>query len=206
MPLRFPPAPATARQSVLAALTSGSGDGPVRLRPELALPVHEITGVSRQGPPRTRLTGWRFLLGPAAEESSPVRAGTARAGAARTGAASSAVMVSAAETTPAPGGWAFTHFRGGPYVSATVRALGQAETLPLAYQPRLLSVPELYMVTLWLHCAADADPATGFPDAADLVIPLAPAPPGIASHQPQRVDTLLPLLTHRLHSVPLVRT
>ncbi|EST22903.1 hypothetical protein N566_26275 [Streptomycetaceae bacterium MP113-05] len=196
MPLRFSPAPATARQSVLTALNCGSGTGPARLRPELALPVHEITGMSRQGPPRTSITGWRFLLGPTADGSREVQPVTTVFPA----------MVSAAETTPAPGGWAFAHFRGGPYVSATVRALAQAETLPLPYQPRLLSVPELYMVTLWLHSAADADPAAGFPDAADMVIPLAPAPPGIASHQPQRVDTLLPLLTHRLGSVPMVHT
>ena len=194
MPLRFSPAPASARQSVLTALRSGAGHGPARLRPELALPVHEITGVSRQGPPRTGLTGWRFLLGPVPQSAAEPRADSAGAQA----------MVSAAEAAPTADGWAFAHFRGGPYVSATVRALGQAEALPLPYQPRLLSVPELYMVTLWLHSAADADPAAGSPDAADLVIPLAPAPPGIASHQPQRVDTLLPLLTHRLRSVPLI--
>ncbi len=197
MPLRFSPAPATARHSVLAALPPGSGDAPGRLRPGIALPVHEITGVSRQGPPRTRLTGWRFLLGPA---SAPGDAGAEpAAGKGPEGAAS------AAETLLTADGWAFAHFRGGPYVTATVRALGQAEALPLPYQPRLLSVPELYMVTLWLHTAPDADPAGTFPDASDLLIPLAPAPPGIAAHQPQRVDTLLPLLTHRLTSAALLR-
>lgn len=200
MSLRFPPAPATARHSVLAALRAGSGDMPSRIRPEVALPVHEITGVSRQGPPRTALTGWRFLLGPATP-AQDAESGDARArGRRHTG------VVSAAEAVPAGDGWAFAHFLGGPYVTSAVRALGQAEALPLPCQPRLLSVPELYMVTLWLHTAPDADPAGGFPDAADLLIPLAPAPPGIAAHQPQRVDTLLPLLTHRLASTPLLRT
>ncbi|THA23444.1 hypothetical protein E4198_00630 [Streptomyces sp. RKND-216] len=197
MPLRFAPAPAPARQSVLSALDSGAGPGPARLRPELALPVHEITGVSRQGPPRTGLTGWRFLL-------APVPAAPAPDGKSAAPGPSSPPPLSAAETMPTADGWAFAHFRGGPYVSATLRALDQAEGLPLPYQPRLLSVPELYMLTLWLHSVPDADPAAHFPDAADLVIPLAPAPPGIASHQPQRVDTLLPLLTHRLRSVPLI--
>jgi hypothetical protein len=199
MPLCFPPAPATARQSVRTALEAGAGDTAPPLRPELALAVHEITGVSRQGPPRTALTGWRFLLGPAHQDSVAEPVG-------RTAGAVGAIgAVSAADTLLTPDGWSFAHFRGGPYVASTVRALGQAEALPLAYQPRLLSVPELYMVTLWLHTTPDADPALNFPDASDLLIPLAPAPPGIASHQPQRVDTLLPLLTHRLSSVPLVR-
>lgn len=196
MPLRYSPAPSTARNSVLSALRAPSADARGRTRPELALPVHEITGVSRQGPPRTRLTGWRFLLRPPSPDATP---GSAAAPGGSAGA------VTAAETLFTTDGWKFAHFRGGPYVSATVRALGQAEALPLSYQPRLLSVPELYMVTLWLHAAPEADPGSSFPDAADLLIPLAPAPPGIAPHQPQRVDTLLPLLTHRLRSGTLLR-
>lgn len=197
MPLRFPPAPAAARHSVLTALRAGSGGRPTRLRPEFALPVHEITGVSAAGPPHTVLTGWRFLLGPApAQRGEEFRdgPGTLPAG-----------VTSAAETVPAADGWTFAHFRGGPYVASAVRALGQGEALPLPYQPRLLSVPELYMLTLWLHTVPEADPADGRPDASDLLVPLAPAPPGIPAHQPQRVDTLLPLLTHRLTSTALLR-
>jgi hypothetical protein len=199
MPLRYPPAPDGARHSVLAALRPGSGATPSSLRPELALPVHEITGVSRRRPPHTRLTGWRFLLGPA-----PARVGEAADPELPAG--GSKAVVSAAETVLTADGWTFAHFHGGPYVASAVRALGQAESLALLYQPRLLSVPELYMVTLWLHTACDADAAAGFPDACDLLIPLAPAPPGIAAHRPQRVDTLLPLLNHRLVSAEPLRT
>ncbi|MFR9676489.1 hypothetical protein [Streptomyces sp. TR06-5] len=194
MPLRFPQAPATARQSVLAALEAGSGSSTPRLHPVTALPVHEVTGVSRQGPTRTGLTGWRFLLAPPST------------GAEGPGAETAPPAVSAAEVVPAPGGWAFAHFRGGPYVTSTLRALGQAEALPGTYQPRLLSVPELYMVTLWLHGVPDANPHTGVPDPADLLVPLAPAPPGIAPHRPGRADALLPLLTRRLTSTPLLHT
>lgn len=193
MPLRFPPAPATARHSVLTALRSGAGDLPGRLHLELALPVHGITGVSEQGPPHTALTGWRFVLGPLSDRPREARG------------ALSAGATSAAEAVLTSDGWTFGHVSGGPYVASAVRALGQAEALPLPCQPRLLSVPELYMMTLWLHTVPDADPADGRPDASDLLIPLAPAPPGIPAHQPQRVDTLLPLLTHRLASAALLR-
>lgn len=189
MPLRVPPAPAPALRSVRAALQSRSADAGGSLRPELALPVHEIARVSRQGPPRTRLTGWRFPLRATAE-----------------GGGVGGPAAGAAEAMLTPDGWTFTHFREGPYVSSAERALHQAESLPLLYQPRLLSVPELYMLTLWLHGDHDADASQGSPDATDLLIPLAPAPPGIAAHVPQRVDTLLPLLTHRLVAAPLLST
>ena len=72
----------------------------------------------------------------------------------------------------------------------------------MPYQPRLLSVPELYMLTLWLHGDCTADGADGRPAATDLLVPLAPAPPGIAAHRPHRVAELLPVLTHRLTPTP----
>ncbi|WP_432083251.1 hypothetical protein [Streptomyces sp. WAC 04229] len=184
MPLRVPPAPAPALRSVLTALSSPTAvreartpallgaQGPVA--PELPLPVHVLDRVTADGATATRLAGWRFLI----------RCGDR--------------AVAAAETMLTPDGWAFSHFFEGPYVASTERALRQAESVPQSYQPRLLSVPELYMLTLWLHgdCAADA--AAGHPAAADLLIPLAPAPPGIAAHRPHRVAELLPVLTHRV--------
>ena len=69
--------------------------------------------------------------------------------------------MAAADTRLTPDGWAFSHFFEGPYVTATERALRQAETLTRPYQPRLLSVPELYMLTLWLHGDCTADGADG---------------------------------------------
>lgn len=125
-------------------------------------------------PPRTRLTGWRFLI----------RSGDRH--------------VAAADTRLTPDGWTFSHFFEGPYVAATERALRQAESLGTNYQPRLLSVPELYMLTLWLHGAVGADASAGLPAGEDLLVPLAPAPPGIAAYRPHPVSELLPVLTHRL--------
>lgn len=202
MPLRMSPAPASALRSVLDALASPAAAGiPGAPRPDLPLPIHEIARVGqRQGPPSTRLTGWRFLL----RETPPAQLEAPSAdGAAGT---VPAVVVGAAEVKGPAEGWAFAHFREGPYVSSTERAMEQAGALPLPYQPRLLSVPELYMLTLWLHGEADADPGEGSPAASDLLIPLAPAPPGIAAHRPHRVDALLPLLTHRLLASPLLGT
>jgi hypothetical protein len=152
--------------------------GPVT--PELPLPVHVLDSVSAKGVAATRLAGWRFLI----------RSGD------RT--------VAAAETRLTPDGWAFSHFFEGPYLPSTERALAQAETLTQAYQPRLLSVPSLYMLTLWLHGDPTADGAAGHPAATDLLVPLAPAPPGIAAHRPHRVADLLPVLTLRATPTPLL--
>lgn len=200
MPLYIAPAPAPALRSVLAALRSPTAVRDARsplavrtaqssLRPELPLPIHEMAHIGAPAATSpTRLTGWRFLL----------READAAAGSASVG---------AAEAVLTADGWAFAHFRGGPYVMSTERALQQAGSLTAGYQPRLLSVPQLYMLTLWLHGDTDADASEGAPRASDLLIPLAPAPPGIAAHQSHRVDALLPLLTRRLVTpAPLLRT
>ncbi|MFC4497196.1 hypothetical protein ACFPA8_23995 [Streptomyces ovatisporus] len=200
MPLHLLPAPPAALRSVLAALRSPTaarhpGSAPAapggthsRLQPELPLPLHEMTSFSRAaGSSATRLTGWRFLL----------REAEAPAG---------SFPPAAAESVLTPDGWAFGYFCGGPYVPSTRRALQQAESLTEDFQPRLLSVPQLYMLTLWLHGDTGADPAQGTPQPSDLLIPLAPAPPGIAAHRPHRVDALLPLLTRRAVPAPLMRT
>ncbi|MEU8623001.1 hypothetical protein [Streptomyces sp. NPDC048623] len=198
--LRPSPAPAPALRSVLAALGSPTAvreprtpalraaQGP--LRPELPLPVHVLgrpaagavgaAVAAGQRPPRTRLAGWRFL----------VRNGDR--------------AIAAADTMLTPDGWSFSHFFEGPYVTATERALVQAESLAVPYQPRLLSVPELYMLTLWLHTDTEADGASTEPGPDDLLVPLAPAPPGIAANHSYRVADLLPVIGLRLAPPPLL--
>ncbi|AEW93082.1 MULTISPECIES: hypothetical protein [Streptomycetaceae] len=194
MPLYVPDAPAPALRSVLAALCSPTAVRAARtpslrdargpLVPDHPLPLHLLDPVSSRagGIPRARLTGWRFLIR-GAEEG----------------------VVAAAETMITPDGWAFSYFCEGPYLASTERALRQAEALPAPYQPRLLSIPGLYMLCLWLHGdVTDGDDAQPAP--ADVLIPLAPAPPGIAAHRPHRAADLLPVLTHRLTPAPLLRT
>ncbi|MEU2772185.1 hypothetical protein ABZ646_04480 [Streptomyces sp. NPDC007162] len=192
MPLLVPPAPAPALRSVLTALGSPTAvdeartpslrtaQGPVT--PELPLPVHVLDRITPEGMSATRLAGWRFLI----------RCGDR--------------VVAAAETMLTPDGWAFSHFFEGPYITSTERALHQAEALPQTYQPRLLSLPSLYMLTLWLHGDDAADGAEGHPAATDLLVPLAPAPPGIAAHRPHPVSELLPVLTDRVTPAPLLIT
>ncbi|GHE48142.1 hypothetical protein GCM10018785_17240 [Streptomyces longispororuber] len=189
MPLHVPPAPAPALRSVLTALGSPTAvreartpslraaQGPAR--PETPLPLHELVHTAAPAA-ATKLTGWRFLI----------RSGER--------------AVAAADTMLTPDGWAFSHFCEGPYITSTERALLHAEALPQAYQPRLLSVPELYMLTLWLHADCTTDGASGPLDPADVLVPLAPAPPGIAAHRPHRATDLLPVLTHRLTPAPLL--
>lgn len=199
MPLHVPPAPAPALRSVLTALSSPTAvreartpalraaEGPAV--PEQPLPLHVLDRITPEGVSATRLTGWRFLI--RCQERA----------------------VAAAETRLTADGWTFSHFFEGPYLASTERALRQAESAAQPYQARLLSVPGLYMLTLWLHgdCACDGAPeqcacdgATGHPAAADLLIPLAPAPPGIAAHRPFAVAELLPVLTHRATPAPLL--
>ncbi|WP_340383566.1 hypothetical protein U5640_37985 [Streptomyces sp. SS7] len=184
MPLHVPPAPAPALRSVLTALGSPTAVREARtpsLRsaqdeatPELPLPLHVLDRITPEGVSATRLAGWRFLI----------RCGDR--------------AVAAAETRLTPDGWAFSHFFEGPYIASTERALRQAESATQPYQARLLSVPGLYMLTLWLHGDTDSDGTTGHPAATDLLVPLAPAPPGIAAHRAHRVAELLPVLTLRV--------
>ena len=190
MPLHVPPAPAPALRSVLTALGSPTAVREARtpsllhaqapVTPELPLPVHVLDRLTPAGASATRLAGWRFLI--RCDERA----------------------VAAADTMLTPDGWAFSRFFEGPYITSTERALRQAESMQQPYQPRLLSVPGLYMLTLWLHGDCTADGATGHPAATDLLVPLAPAPPGIAAHRPHRVAELLPVLTHRVTPVPLL--
>ncbi|MEV4438627.1 hypothetical protein AB0K09_06320 [Streptomyces sp. NPDC049577] len=193
MPLHVPPAPAPALRSVRTALGSPTAVREARtpslksaqtpLSPELPLPVHVLEHVPPDGgAPRTRLTGWRFLI----------KAGDR--------------AVAAGEAMLTPDGWAFSHFFEGPYLASTELALRQAESLTTPYQPRLLSVPGLYMLTLWLHGDITADAASGLLAPGDLLVPLAPAPPGIAAHRPHRVADLLPVLTLRLSPAPLLKS
>ncbi|WP_326676184.1 hypothetical protein [Streptomyces sp. NBC_01237] len=191
MPLHVPPAPAPALRSVLAALGSPTAVREARtpalrsvqgpLSPELPLPVHVLERITAgDTAPRTRLAAWRFLI------RSEERA------------------VAAADTMLTPDGWAFSHFFEGPYLASTELAVRQAEASTSAYQARLLSIPELYMLTLWLHGDTDADASGGTLAPTDVLVPLAPAPPGIAAHRPHRVADLLPVMTLRVTPGPLL--
>ncbi|RKE22848.1 hypothetical protein [Streptomyces sp. TLI_171] len=191
MTLHLPQPPAGAQRAVLAALVHEGGLPPSaaavlrhaagRPQPLLALPVHVLRG------PAPRLagaegTGWRFLLRRDEPDGAPSPAEAPNSPApSRAGEFSEEgldAVVAAAEVNIGPAGPVFSHVTAGPYLDSTVRALRQAWQLtqgsPSRFEPRLLSLPEHYASALWLHSALPGE---------DLMIPLAPAPLGVAGHQ-----------------------
>jgi hypothetical protein len=88
--------------------------------------------------------------------------------------------VASAQTMIDSGGRpAFAQFNSGPFVASTQDALGRAEEYAggaddAELEPRLLHVPALHAMALWLH---------GGDGASDVVLPLAPTPPGIDAGQ-----------------------
>ena len=65
----------------------------------------------------------------------------------------------------------------GPFTAATIETLGAAEKLPQVatadYELRLLKVPAVYLVALWLHGAKD-----------DILVPMGDPPGGLKKNRP----------------------
>jgi hypothetical protein len=100
-----------------------------------------------------------------------------------------------AETAALPNGaQTFTHLNYGPFVAGTAVALSAAEqTMAIDAEIRLLHVPALYFVALWLE-----DPA------GPVLIPVAPAPPGIVANRGYPARQLLDVLTTRARALPVI--
>jgi hypothetical protein len=81
----------------------------------------------------------------------------------------------------------FVSLTHGPFAGATVDALGAAERLPQVaradYELRLLKIPAVYFVALWLHGAK-----------ADILMPMGQPPGGLKANEPyteaQVIDAL----------------
>jgi len=189
--------PPSALRAVLAALGSDAALGqpaaavlrhsPGPLLPADPLAVYVLDGSA----PRlaaSRRTGWRFLIKPSlikdALAHGPSRQEQGEA-------------MAAAEVLETAEGHVFSHFTAGPYLDSTVRALRQARQLahpaPARHQPRLLSLPSHYATALWLHSGNPGE---------DLLIPLAPAPLGVAAHQVYPAAELLSRLEHSPVAAP----
>ncbi|CAM5546619.1 hypothetical protein SBADM41S_06700 [Streptomyces badius] len=144
--------PTAVREARTPALRSVQGP----LSPELPLPVHVLDRIAPTGTaPLTRLAAWRFLI------------------------RSEGRAVAAADTVLTPDGWTFSHFFERPYLASTELAVRQAEASATGCQARLLSIPELYMLTLWLHGDTEADPSGGVLAPADVLLPLSWPGPGL---------------------------
>ena len=127
-------------------LTDEATEGPV---PDIALP-HEVYAMGLDDVvggdlKKARRTGWRYLV-------------------------LQGDRAVAAAVVDAPEGKArmqFSHVNSGPFVEETVNAVAQAEGLEAVargdYEVRLLNIPALYVMALWLHGERD-----------DLLLPMPP--------------------------------
>ncbi len=108
-------------------------------------------------------------------------------------------VVASAETAMRPNGsHEFSHLNEGPFVMGTVRALSVAEAIGDSQdcQVRVLSVPALYFMSLWLS------PANATSSEADVLIPIAPTPQGIEANRSYTASELLGILSERAQSIP----
>jgi hypothetical protein len=109
-------------------------------------------------------------------------------------------VASARTMTDATGAPLFAEFNSGPFVQSTAGALQRAEQVAGAgngdvFEPRLLQVPALHAMALWLH---------GGPKSADIVIPLPPAPPPVQAERQYSIDEYLAALRTAAASVDAV--
>ena len=74
------------------------------------------------------------------------------------------------------GGLEFSQINRGPFVGSTVEGVGLAENLDAVrndtYEPRLLKIPSLYIIALWLHGE----------NSEDIIIPLPPTRPELKAY------------------------
>ena len=79
----------------------------------------------------------------------------------------------AREVAPRDTGYVQTSVNEGPFVAATAEALEIAEQLDGDYELRVLNIPSVYVVALWLYA-----------DSGSILIPMSPAPSGLTANQP----------------------
>jgi hypothetical protein len=187
VPVIQPESPADARRAVDAALAELAGlpgsllhrlaqdkSGDMTLtvpHPVFSLGLSDLAAAL--GLDAARLTGWRYLL----------RQGDR-------------VVASVETVTSRADTHVFSQFNTGPFVASTAAALATAEALPAArdrsYELRLLHVPALHTMALWLH-RNEKD---------DLLIPLNPAPGGIEPNRAYPADEVLRILVDKASQVP----
>ena len=174
MPITFPKAPRAANARLVGHLTelarerelphpmaamrletlSHSEAHPVYFVPLDALAQGKLLQAAKQ-------TSWRYLL---VQNGAAVAEAELSAGSRRAKGGKSRTLEFAS----------LTH---GPFAGATVDALAAAERLPQVarqeYELRLLKIPAVYFVALWLHAAND-----------DILIPMGQPPGGLKRNEP----------------------
>ena len=184
MPITFPKAPrgadarlighltelARERKSPMAAMRmetlSHSEAHPVYFVPLDALAEGKLLNAARQ-------TSWRYLL---VQDNAAVAEAEISAGSRRAKGAKSRSLD-------------FVSLTQGPFASATVDALAAAERLPQVarenYELRLLNIPAVYFVALWLHGAKD-----------DILIPMGNPPVGLKRNEPYSEAAVIAALSN----------
>jgi hypothetical protein len=177
---------AALRDSLNALATRGSFSerGLREARPEqisatVPHPVFNLTldGARQGNIEAARSTGWRFLL--AVDER----------------------VLASAETRSEAGRQVFSHVNVGPFVSGTVDAVTVAERIADAderqLELRLLTVPALYLMSVWLQ-PSEQDAEDG------VFVPIEPAPPGFEPNRAYDRGEFTKALRSAAASVPEV--
>ena len=106
-------------------------------------------------------------------------------------------VVAAVETSEASGQHAFSHVNHGPFVRGTVEALAVAETAAgdrPGMELRLLQVPALYLVALWVRDTSAGGDAT--------IIPIAPAPGAFEANRAYTSEEFFRTAQEQARSIP----
>lgn len=106
-------------------------------------------------------------------------------------------VVASAEAQPDGGGGArFSQFNQGPFVKSTAAALEssrQRADQDKSYEARVLHIPALYTMILWLHDDQGGE---------DVYMPLDPAPAGIEAGRSYSEGELFAILKEKASSIP----
>ncbi len=174
MPIHLPPPPTPGRELLsqhgFGTTSRGRFSAAADSTPQYVTQPHRVYTIGREAILRDVLlstavpVAWRYLL------------------------VTQEAAVSAAELSDkGDGGLAFSEVNDGPFVQATIEALTTAEALDEVqrgdFELRLLKIPAVYVVALWLHSETD-----------DLIIPMAPAPRGVTAGRAYSADDLLQAL------------
>lgn len=136
-----------------------------------AMGLDDITGGG--GLDRAQPVGWRYLI------------------------ESDGQVIASAETMPAPDGTQqVAQFTEGPFVDATDKAVKTIRKLPrleaTGFELRLLRIPALYLMALWLHSPTE-----------DLLVPLQPSPIGKEGKAMAAAEFFSDLAEHAQSKPPL---
>lgn len=164
------------------AATSGAARGLTAVRPHRMFEIDIADLAASHGIAAARPVGWRWLVHDGLHTVGAVEIADRGTGQHGTG----------QHDSGQPAGHHIARFTEGPFATGTDAALATLRSLPQVerghYELRLLHIPGLYTVALWLADLVGRH---------DLLVPLAPAPPGVQALRPYPADELAGTLADR---------